>query len=176
MAVSGDRLIDSFRAEPLRLSETVASIQRLVALQTRARVDSEADQAYVAAFADSDVEVQKWALNTSFHRIKAPSPSLADALLAHWKRDTDLVPNTWPHDAGMVANAVVTWRLRGAAPVFAETLKTSGDGERRAFAAMALGGTGDRTYLPLLREVAARDRPRSGACPGVQRNHVYAWT
>jgi hypothetical protein len=67
------------------------------------------------------------------------------------------VPNTWPNDAGLVANAVVTWRLRRAAPIFAETLKTSRDGERRAFAAMALGGTADRSYLPLLREVAARD-------------------
>jgi HEAT repeat protein len=158
MALNGDRLIDSFRAESRSLSQTVTSIQRLVTLQTRAAGnDTEADQAYVAAFADPDAEVQKWALQTSFHRIKAPSPALADAVLTHWKRDTAVVPSTWPHDAGLVANAVKTWRLRRAAPLFAETLKTSGDGERRAFAAMALGGTGDRMYLPQLREVAARD-------------------
>ena len=52
MAVNGDRLIDSFRAEPRSLSQTVASIQRLVALQARAaRSDAEADAAYVVAFA-----------------------------------------------------------------------------------------------------------------------------
>jgi len=158
MAVNGDRLTDSFRADPRSLSQTIASVHRLVTLQTRAaRNDSEADRAYVAAFASPDVEVQKWALQTSFHRITAPSPALADALLTHWKKDTGAVPDTWPHDAGLVANAVVTWRLRRAAPLFADTLKTSGDGERRAFAAMALGGTGDRTYLSQLREVAARD-------------------
>ena len=83
MGVDRDRLIDSFRVEPRSLSQTVASIQRLVTLQTRAaRGDSEADQAYVAAFASSDAEVQRWALQTSFRRIKAPSPALADALLA----------------------------------------------------------------------------------------------
>ncbi len=86
MVVNGNRLIDSLRAEPRSLSETVASIQRLVALQTSAaRSDSEADRAYVAAFADSDVEVRNWALSTSFRRIKSPSLSLADALLAQWK-------------------------------------------------------------------------------------------
>jgi HEAT repeat protein len=158
MAVNGDRLIDSFRVEPRSLSGTLASIQRLVTLQARAaRGASEADQAYVAAFADSDAEVKQWALSTSFRQIKAPSLALGDALLAHWRNDTGLVPKPWPHDAGLVANAVVTWRLRRAASLFAETLKTSRDGDRRAFAAMALGGTGDLAYLPLLREVASRD-------------------
>jgi HEAT repeat protein len=158
MAINGDRLTDSFRPEPRGLSQTIASIHRLVTLQARAaRNDSEADRAYVDAFASPDPEVQTWALQTSFHRIKTPSPALADALLTHWKKDTGPIPDGWPHDAGLVANAVVTWRLRQAAPLFADTLKTSGDGERRAFAAMALGGTGDSTYLPQLREVAARD-------------------
>jgi hypothetical protein len=158
MAVDGDRLIDSFRQEPRSVSQTLTSIQRLVVLQTRAaRGDSEADRAYVEAFADPDREVQTWALATSFHRLKVPSTALADAVLAHWRRDTGPVPQTWPHDAGLVANAVVTWRLRRSAPMFAESLKTSTDGERRAFAAMALGGAGDVTYLRLLREVASRD-------------------
>src|SRR5688572_10676319 len=158
MVVNGDRLIDSFRTEPRSLSQTLSSIERLVALQVRAaREDSEADQAYIAALATRDPEVQLWALWTSHMRLKVPSPALADAVLAHWKNDTGIVPNTWPHDAGMVANAMITWRLRRAAPVFAETLKTSNDGERRAFAAMAVGGTGDVTYVPLLREVSSRD-------------------
>jgi hypothetical protein len=158
MVVNGDELVDSFRNEPRRLSETLASIGRLAALQNRAaHGGSEADQAYVAAFASADAEVRKWALGTSFQRIKIPSSALADALLAYWKRDTGVVPNTWPNEAGLVANAVVTWRLRRAAPTFAESLKTSADGYRRAFAAMALGGTGDVTYLPLLREVSSHD-------------------
>jgi hypothetical protein len=147
MAVNGDRLTDSLRAEPRRLSETVASIGRLVSLQTRAaQSDSEADQAYVAAFANRDVEVQKWALGSVYSRIKVPSPALIEAVLARW-----------PKDAGFVANAAVTWRLRAAAPVVAKTLTTSGDGNERAFAAMALGGSGDLTYLALLRQVASSD-------------------
>jgi HEAT repeat protein len=76
----------------------------------------------------------------------APSPALTEAVLARW-----------PKDAGFVANAVVTWRLRAAAPLVAKTLTTSGDGMERAFGAMALGGTGDLTYLPLLRQVASSD-------------------
>ena len=118
-----------------------------MSLQTRAaQSDSEADQAYVVAFANRDVEVQNWALGTTYHRIKVPSPALADAVLAHW-----------PKDAGFVANAVVTWRLHAAAPIIGKTLTTSGDGNERALAAMALGGTGDLTYLPVLRKVASSD-------------------
>jgi hypothetical protein len=158
MAVNGDQLLDSFRKEPRSLSQTLSSIERLVVLQARAeREDSEADQAFIAALATPDPEVQMWALWTSHMRLKVPSPALVDAVLAHWKNDTGVVPNRWPHDAGMVANAMVAWRLRRAAPIFAEALKTSSDGERRAFAAMALGGTGDVTYAPLLREVSSRD-------------------
>lgn len=159
MVVNGTQLIDSFRAEPRGLAATMSALERLVSLQNRAaRGDAEADRAYVAAFASADVDVQEWALSTVDDRIKAPSPALVDAVLAIWKKDTDVVPpNTWPHNAGIVANAMVTWRLRRTAPIFAETLKKSTDGERRAFAAMALGGTGNVTYLPLLREVASRD-------------------
>jgi hypothetical protein len=147
LAVVGDRISDSSRAEPRRVSETVASIGRLVALQARASLGGiEADRAYVAAFGHSDVEVRNWALDTADQRIKVPSPALADALLARW-----------PMDAGDVANAVLTWRLGRAAPLVAKTLTTSRDGDERAAAAMALGGTGDLTYLPLLRRVASAD-------------------
>lgn len=59
--------------------------------------------------------------------------------------------------AGLVANSVVTWRLQRVAPFFAKTLTTSGNGDERAWAAMALGGAGDRAYLPVLRRVAAED-------------------
>jgi HEAT repeat protein len=59
--------------------------------------------------------------------------------------------------AGLVANTVVAWRLQRAAPFFAKILTTSASGDERAWAAMALGGSGDRTYLPVLRRVAAGD-------------------
>jgi hypothetical protein len=147
LAVVGDRVSDSSRAEPRRLSETVASIERIVALQARASLGGiEADRAYVTAFSHSDVEVRNWALDTADQRIKVPSPALADALLARW-----------PEDAGAVANAVLNWRLGRAAPLVAKTLTSSRDGDERVAAAMALGGTGDLTYLPLLRRVASAD-------------------
>jgi hypothetical protein len=111
MAVNGDRLIDSFRAEPRSLSQTVASIQRLVALQARAaRGDAEADAAYVAALENSDIELKMWALWKAKDRIKVPSPALADALLASWPKEVGPVLGAW-NAAGLVANAMVTWRL-----------------------------------------------------------------
>ena len=147
LTVVGDRVSDSSRFEPRRLSETVASIERLVALQARAsRGGIEADRAYVDAFRHSDVEVRNWAFATADQRIKVPSPALTDALLARW-----------PKDADDVANAVLNWRLRRAAPLVAQTLTTSREGNERVAAAMALGGTGDLTYLPLLRRVASSD-------------------
>ena len=119
LAVDGDRLIDSYSVERRSLSETIVSIERLVTFQGRAaRGDVEADRAYVAAFASADAEAQTWALGTASRRVKVPSPALADALLARW-----------PKDAGAVANAVVMWRLRRAAPLMAKTLTTSGDGD-----------------------------------------------
>ena len=157
LAVDGDRLIDSIRAEPRNLSQTVASIERLVAFQARAaRGDTETDTAYVAALGHDDVEVQMWALWNAKNRIKVPSPALADALLACWPKQVGPVLGAW-NAAGLVANAVVTWRLHGAAPFFARTLTTSDNGDERAWAAMALGGTADRTYLSVLRRVAAED-------------------
>ena len=54
-------------------------------------------------------------------------------------------------------NTVVTWPLQRAAPFFAKILTTSTTGDERAWAAMALSGSGDRVYLPVLRRVAAED-------------------
>jgi HEAT repeats len=147
LTVVGDRLTDASQIEPRTLSDMLASIERLIAFQARAsRGGRDADSAYVAALRHSDVEVRNWAFDTVHQRIKVPSEALADALLSHW-----------PKNAGDVANVVLTWRLRGAAPLFARTLSTSRDGILRADAAMALGGTGDATYLPLLRRVASTD-------------------
>lgn len=159
MAVNGDQLVDSFRTEPRNLSQTVASIQRLVALQARAaRGGGEADAAYVVALKESDVELQMWALWNAKDQIKAPSFALVDAVLASWPTEKEVGPvlGSW-NAAGLVANTVVTWRLQRAAPFFAKILTTSASGDERAWAAMALGGSGDRTYLPVLRRVAAGD-------------------
>ena len=129
------------------LAETLASIQRLVAVQARAaRGGRDADDAYLAGMRHRDPNVREWALDTVYHRIKVPSTALPDALLAYW-----------PAEVGIVANAMVEWRLHRAAPLFARTLTSSSDGDQRAYAAMALGGTGDETYLPLLRRVASTD-------------------
>ena len=159
MAVNGDELVDSFRAQPRSLSQTLASIQRLVALQARsARSDAEADHAYVAALKSSDIESQMWALWKAKDRIKVPSAALSDALLDSWPTAKEVGPvlGSW-NAAGLVANTVVAWRLQRAAPFFAKILTTSASGDERAWAAMALGGSGDRTYLPVLRRVAAED-------------------
>ena len=152
LSIAGGRVDDAGQARPRRLSETVASIERLVGLQARAsHGGTEADRAYVAAFSHSDIEVRTWAFQTADQRITVPSPRLASALMARW-----------PADASDVANIVMSWRLHDAAPLVARTLTTSRDGNERAAAAMALGGTGDLTYLPLLRRVASAD-PHPGA-------------
>jgi HEAT repeats len=146
-SVKGDRIAGPFDEPWPSLSTVIGSIKRLVTLQARAaRSDEEADRALVSAFRDSDPEVQDWALDTASQRIKVPSTALADALLARW-----------PKDGGDVANAMLVWRLRRAAPIFAKTLTESADGDERAWAAMALGGTGDSSYLDLLRQAAATD-------------------
>jgi hypothetical protein len=159
LSVEGDRLVDLFSAEPRSLSQTLASIERLVAFQARAaRGDAEADAAYIAALKNSDIELRMWALWKAKDRIKVPSPALADALLASWPTAKEVGPvlGSW-NAAGLVANTVVTWRLQRAAPFFAKILATSASGDERAWAAMALGGAGDRAYLPVLRRVAAED-------------------
>ena len=173
LAVEGDRLIDSFGAAPRSLAHTLASIERLVAFQSRvARGGVEATTAYIAALQHDDVELEAWALSSAAREINNPSPELVDAVLARWPKDVSSPARTWPHDAGMIANAVVRWRLSRVAPFFARILTTSGDGEVRAFAAMALGGTGDRTYLAELRRVASQDghpNARALAYGGIMR-------
>jgi hypothetical protein len=159
MPVKGGELIDFFRARPRNLSQTLASIQRLVALQAgAARTDAEADAAFVAALKSSDIEAQMWALRKAKDRIKVPSPALVDALVASWPPTQEVGPVHGSRNAaGLVANAIVAWRLQQAAPFFARILTTSANGDERAWAAMALGGSGARVYLSLLRRVAAGD-------------------
>jgi len=144
--ISGNRIVDPFRG-PTMLSDAIVSIERLAELQARAtRSLTAADRAFVEAFRSKDPEVLEWALNQSYQRVKAPSDALFDAMLANW-----------PERLGDVANAMLVWRLRRASPVFAKSLTGSADGFVRGYAAMALGGTGDTTYLGLLRRVSLSD-------------------
>ncbi len=91
MAVNGDELVDSFRTQPRRLPQTLASIQRLVALQAQAsRSDVEADAAYVAALKSSDIESQMWARWKAKDQIKVPSRAFiaeVRAFLTEMQRD-----------------------------------------------------------------------------------------
>jgi HEAT repeat protein len=113
---------------------------------------------YVAALKSSDIESQMWALWKAKDRIKVPSAALADALVDAWPTAKEVGPvlGSW-NAAGLVANTVVAWRLQRAAPFFAKILTTSASGDERAWAAMALGGSGDRAYLAVLRRVATED-------------------
>jgi hypothetical protein len=156
LRIDGGRLIDSFAREPLDLSRTLSSIERLVPLQSRAaRSDRDADAAFVSALKSDDVEVQSWALWTVKDRLRSPSPELADAILARWPRRAG--PDGSWEAAGNIANISNTWRIQRWAPFFARILSTSAQGPERSAAAMALGGTGDRAYVPLLRRVAIGD-------------------
>ena len=157
LRVNGDRLVDSFRREPRSLAATLASIDRLVAFQGHAAgSDRDADAVFVSALKHADVELQLWALATARNRLKTPSRALVDAALARWPRHVPPIYGPW-NAAGLIANMSTTWRIRDRAPFFARILTTSTNGDERAWAAMALGGTSDRTYLPLLRRIATGD-------------------
>ena len=150
--IEGARLNDSFSREPRSLSSTLASIERLVALQSRAdRSDAQADAAYVAALKDTDEELHLWALWTAKERLSSPSRALVDAMLARWPKQIGPVYGSW-NAAGLIANVFSTWRVERTAPFFARILTTSTSGEERAWAAMALGGAGDRQYISVLRQ------------------------
>jgi hypothetical protein len=165
--VDGARLIDPSSAEPRNYLKTIATIERLTTLEARAaRGSAEANAACVAALKSDDDEVRLWAFWEALDetsRLRVPSAALADALVARWPKNHDgLAP-----EAGLVTNAVVRLRIQRVAPFFAKILATSGNDDERAWAAMALGGTGDRTYLPVLRTLALEDaHPQT-------RGHAY---
>ena len=150
--VTGNRLADPFKAEPRDLSSTLASIERLISHQARAaRGDADADAAYVSALKSPDVELHLWALWTAKDRLSSPSRALVDAMLARWPKQIGPVYGSW-NAAGLIANVFSTWRVERTAPFFARILTTSTSGEERAWAAMALGGAGDRQYVSALRK------------------------
>ena len=157
MRIHDDGLIDGSGPPRRSLVDLSASITDLIRLQARAgRSLAEADGAYVAALKHRDPEVRMWALWEAHHRLERPSRALVDALVARWPKGIGPDDRGWDV-AGLIANAVKTWRVERVAPVFARILTTSDTRRERASAAMALGGAGDRNYLPLLRRVAADD-------------------
>jgi len=105
----------------------------------------------VSALKNPDVELHLWALWTAKDRLSKPSPALVDAVLARWPKQIGPVYGSW-NAAGLIANVFSTWRVERTAPFFARILTTSTSGEERAWAAMALGGAGDRQYASVLRK------------------------
>jgi HEAT repeats len=158
LPVSNDHVIDPIgRRRPQKLTRFAASIAHLVELQTRAgRGGADADAAYRSALTRRDEDVQTWAIETAYLRVNPPSTALGDAVVARWSRNQQ-----------QVANAVMAWRWTRAARPLAERFQTSRNSDERGRAAMAVGGSRDRAYLPLLRRVASSDRD-----PRV-RGHAY---
>ena len=143
LAIEGDRLIDAFWSEPRRLSGTIASVERLVRLQARAASgDRAADRAYVEALRSRDPDVRSWPLETAPDRIETPSRALTEAFLARW-----------PGDARGVARAAAAWRLREAAPTFAED---AGDFTRCRPASVCRPGVGQHRRTRVLAAASPR--------------------
>jgi hypothetical protein len=157
MRIDDDGMVDGSGPPRRGLADLASSIADLIRLQARAsRGLAEADRAYVTALKHPDPEVRMWALWEAHHRLERPSRALVDALIARWPKGIGPDDSGWDV-AGLIANASKTWRVERVAPVFARILSTSDIRRERASAAMALGGAGDREYLPLLRRVAADD-------------------
>ena len=158
MAVNGDELVDSFRAQPRILSQTLASIQRLVALQARAaRSDAEADAAYVAALKSSDIELQMWALWRPKIESRCHLPRWLMLSLTRGRRPRKSVL-CWV--GGMQR---VWWPTPWWPGGSNERHRSSPRFSRLPQAAMSVLGprwrwvARNRTYLPVLRRVAAGD-------------------
>ena len=137
------------------LSQTVASINASSRFRLEPRGDAETTQPMSLA-EKFRCELQMWALwKARSNQVPSPVNRCLSGVLAYGQ-GVGPVLGAW-NATGLVANAVVTWRLQRAAPFFAKILTTSGSGDERAWAAMALGGSGDRAYLPVLRRVATED-------------------
>jgi hypothetical protein len=91
-----------------------------------------------------------WAAHTAYQQVLDPPARLVDAYLDLWQTDDGEL-------RGSTANAVIKWKIRRAAPMLAATLREGNEGER-VTAARALGGTGDSSFLSLLRATAVSDQ------------------
>ena len=140
--------------------QTITTLVRLQAAAAQGGAD--AMSAYSTALQSSDRHVALWGAHSAYRRISQPSTELADAYLKLWASGD-------PEWQGAVANAVIEWKLRRAAPMLAAALRQGREAER-ASAARGLGGTGDRTFLEQLRGAAVSDpskHVRSGAFDGL---------
>ena len=135
----------------LGLPDFHRTIARLISLQAEAAIGGQrASDAYTNGLKSADPHVRLWAAHTAYQHVDQPSPPLVDAYLKLWAtRDGEM--------RGSTANAAIKWQLRAAAPMLARTRPEASDWGDRATAAHALGGTGDMSFLPLLREVATAD-------------------
>jgi len=135
----------------LGLPDFRKTILWLVDLQSRAAGGgSRAIDAYVQGLDAADPHVRLWAAHSAYRQVDQPLPRLVDAYLKLWST----------HDSemrGSAANAVIKWKIRRAAPMLATTLREATAWGDRATAARALGGTGDLSFLPLLRTTATSD-------------------
>ena len=123
-------------------------IQQLVRLQADAAGRRKAVDAYIAAIRTHDADVRLWAAHKSASGETRQSDRLLDELVRHWHTGGEM--------QGAAANLIIRWRARRFAPMLAARLREGDAGERVA-AVRALGGTGERTYLELLRAVAVAD-------------------
>jgi hypothetical protein len=129
------------------LSAIVGSIQGLVDIQRRAAGvdDANVEALYLSGLQSADPFIQEWALMTAQSRLVDPSARIIQAVLPYWPRAQPLV-----------ANLIVTWRAGTAAPLVSRTL-IAGNDDERAWAAFALGGAGDISFIAQLRETARTD-------------------
>ena len=147
----------------LGLPDYRRTITTLVHLQSIAResLDS-ATGTLVTALKSPDPHVRLWAAHTAYPRFIQPPAAIADAYLSLWGSGD-------PELRASVASAVIQWRLRRAAPMFAAALR-DGDVSERASAARGLGGAGDSSFLGQLQTAAASDPSdvvRAGAVEGL---------
>jgi hypothetical protein len=157
LRIDDDGMVDGSGPPRRSLVDLTKSISDLINLQARAgRSLAEADRAYVTALKHPDSEVRMWSLWEAHQRLERPSRALVDALVARWPKGIGPDDRGWDV-AGLIASAVRTWRVERLARLFARILSASDIRIERQYAARALGGAGDRAYLPLLRRVAAND-------------------
>lgn len=145
------------------VAEHRKAIIQLVDLQARAaRTGKDSINAYVDGLQARNPHVRLWAAHSAYAQVEKPTARLVDAYLELWTTGNgELV--------GSTANAVIKWRVQRAAPMLAASLQ-AGSEKEQAVAARALGGAGDRAFLPHLIAAAvtnSSERVRASAYEGL---------
>ena len=123
-------------------------IQQLIRLQSAATRREKAIDAYVTGLRSNDPDIMLWAAQKSASEDTERSDRLLNELVRHWQTNGEM--------RGAAANLIIRWRAHRFAPMLAERLRRGDYGERVS-AVRALGGTGDRAYLDLIRSIASSD-------------------